>query len=69
MCIMLFAVIVKAQDPPPNELVVCSNLRGVCPENAVLATFSDCCDHRVDPMGFAYRRDGIEGCFSCPVSK
>ena len=62
-------MIVKAQDPPPNELVFCYNQVGSCAGTSVDATFSDCCDHNVDPVGFRYQRDGIEGCFLCPVSK
>ena len=66
---MMFAVIVKAQDPPPDELVFCYAQVESCTGSSVAATISDCCDHSVTPMGFAYERDGIEGCFFCPVSK
>ena len=64
------AVIVKAQDPPSNELVLCYGVESCTAAKFIgFATFSDCCDHSVDPVGFAYQRGGIEGCFACPVSK
>lgn len=66
----LCAVLVKAQDhPPPDELVACYNRVQSCAGNHVAATFSDCCNHLVEPEGFSYQRDGVELCLSCPVSK
>ena len=63
------AAIVSGQQQPPNEMVRCYNQVGSCAGTFVAATFSDCCDHSVDPVGFAYQREGVEVCFSCPVSK
>ena len=61
---------VKAwQDPTPDQLVTCYDRVGSCTGTSVVATFSDCCEHSVDPVGFRYHRDDIVGCFSCPVSK
>ena len=47
-------------------LVTCYT--GFCTGTSEVATLSDCCDHRLDPVGFTYQGDGIQGCFSCPVS-
>ena len=47
-------MIVKAQDPPPDEFVLCHAHIGSCAGSSVAATFSDCCNHSVDPVGFAY---------------
>ena len=56
-------------DPTPDDSVFCYSQVGSCTGTPKVATLSDCCDHRVDPVGFAYQVDGLERCFICPVSK
>ena len=52
----------------PNTMVGCTEDRS-CGGSPVTSTIKDCCDHDIDPSGFAYTIPGIEDCFLCPVGK
>ena len=40
-----------------------------CGGSSVTSTMKDCCDHDIEPSGFAYIIPGIDGCNLCPVGK
>ena len=40
-----------------------------CGGSFVTSTMKDCCDHDIEPSGFAYTIPGVEGCQLCPVGK
>ena len=54
--------------PDPNTMVECRTDRN-CGGSSVTSTIRDCCDHDIEPSGFAYTIPGIEGCKLCPVGK
>ena len=40
-----------------------------CGGSSVTSTIKDCCDHDIEPSGFAYTIPGVDGCHLCPVGK
>ena len=40
-----------------------------CGGSSVTSTIKDCCDHNMEPSGFAYTIPGVDGCNLCPVGK
>ena len=54
--------------PDPNTMVGCRTDRS-CGGSSVPSTMKDCCDHDIEPSGFAYTIPSVEGCNLCPVGK
>ena len=54
--------------PDPNTMVGCRTDRN-CGGSSVTSTMRDCCDHDIEPSGFAYTIPGASGCQLCPVGK
>ena len=40
-----------------------------CGGSSVISTMRDCCDHDIEPSGFAYTIPGEDDCQLCPVGK
>ena len=54
--------------PSPNTMIECRTDRS-CGGSSVTSTVKDCCDHDIEPSGFAYTIPGVGGCQLCPVGK
>ena len=52
----------------PNTIVGCTTNHS-CGGNLVNSTIKDCCDHDIEPSGFAYTISGNDTCQLCPVGK
>ena len=52
----------------PSVMVGCTTDRS-CGGNLVTSSIKDCCDHDIEPSGFAYTIPGVDGCNLCPVGK
>ena len=52
----------------PNTMVECRTNHS-CGGSPVTSTIKDCCDHDIEPSGFAYTIPGNQACHLCPVGK
>ena len=62
-----YAELILSQETT-STMVECRTDRN-CRGSPVNSTIKDCCDHDIDPSGFAYTIPGVDGCQLCPVGK
>ena len=65
-----YAELIQSQGPTldPNTMIECTTNHS-CEGSPVTSTMKDCCDHDIEPSGFAYTIPGVEVCHLCPVGK